>query len=259
MELLEQTLTPVLAAMSAMDDAIVTHRLFEERLNGAIEEATRLDEALRKIDPAQEQELYQAAQKLAFAVTLVQRIAFREERARLEMRRAQEALEQARRLGHKAHLEHLRVELTIDAASIWDLVGQFELQLRERLQKHAEIAQDMQFAAAAAGEPELPALESAALTPALGASGPDLFRALASGVPARPAPLPLPKIAPVISEPPVSEQPITEPPAPILRHAAVQPLSPQPPASGPPSAPPTPRGRLERALRSLGRVINGDD
>jgi len=267
MELTEQTLTPVLAAMSAMDDAIAAHRLFAERLAGAIEEANRLDEQLRRIDPAQEAELYSAAQQFAFAVTLVQRIAWREQRARLEMARAQDALEEARRKGHKAQLENLRVELEIDAASIWDLVGQFELQLRERLDRHAAIAEELQFSAKAAGEPQLAALEASALVPALGASGPDLFRALASGVKEHRTPASVVRRAAVEPLPPAaielsraSVEPPTDPPAPISAPTLPKaPLPKAPVSAPPPSSPPSPRGRLERALRSLGRVINSDE
>jgi hypothetical protein len=254
MEYSQQLLSPVLAAMAALDDATSAHELFVERLASAMDEAGRLDDQLRRVDRNNEEALLAAAQKYAFAITVAQRAAWREQRARLEMRRAQDALEAARRKAHREQLDSLRVELEIDAASIWDEVGQFEARLRQRLERHAAIAAELQFAAHASGEQKaLP--PASTLVPALGTSGPDLFRALATGVKEH-------QQHPIrVERPPEPIAAIRVDSPRVVRHAS--PIEPPPPPAAttitPTSNPPSKRGRLERALRSLGRVIGGED
>jgi hypothetical protein len=179
---IENSLPPVFAAMAALDEAIAAHNVLLERLAGAMEEGTRLDEQLRRIDWADQEKLIGAAQALAFAVALVQSIAAREARARIAMHRAQADLVETRRVENRARLEELRTELETDAASIWDFVGRFEAEVRARLEEHAKLAAEMQFVASAAGEPQNTTPAAARLAPALGKSGPNLWNALAGGV-----------------------------------------------------------------------------
>jgi hypothetical protein len=179
---IENSLPPVFAAMAALDEAIAAHNVLLERLAGAMEEGTRLDEQLRRIDWADQEKLIGAAQALAFAVALVQSIAAREARARIAMHRAQADLVETRRVENRARLEELRTERETDAASIWDFVGRFEAEVRARLEEHAKLAAEMQFVASAAGEPQNTTPAAARLAPALGKSGPNLWNALAGGV-----------------------------------------------------------------------------
>ncbi|HEX4383030.1 MAG TPA: hypothetical protein VH083_08785, partial [Myxococcales bacterium] len=178
----DKLIPPVLAAMSALDQAVAEHELLVERLAGAMQEGVRLDEELRAVDFNDHVKMGVATKALAFQVSVVQRIAWKEETARRGRDGAQQALVQARKAQSLARSELLRIELEIDAASIWDMVGQFEAKVRGRLEEHAKIASEMNFAAAAAGEQSSAALEAASLTPALGTSGPDLWSALAGGV-----------------------------------------------------------------------------
>jgi hypothetical protein len=178
----DKLLPPVFAAMSALDEAIAEHDLLVERLATAMQEGARLDEELRAVDFDDHERLAVATKAMAFAVSMVQRIAWKEEAARKAMEHAQQALVTARKVQSRARSELLRIELEIDAASIWDMVGQFEAKVRGRLEEHAKIAADMNFAAHAAGEESVAALEASTLVPALGTSGPDLWNALAGGV-----------------------------------------------------------------------------
>jgi hypothetical protein len=178
----DKLLPPVLLAMSALDDAISEHGVLAERLANAVRDATRLDEHLRRIGFEEHENLKAATKALAFAISMVQRIAWREEAARAAKERAQERLLEIRKAQNRSRSELLRIELEIDAASIWDMVGRFEAQVRARLTEHAKIAAEMNFAASAAGEPSAAALEAASLAPALGTSGPELWSALAGGV-----------------------------------------------------------------------------
>lgn len=267
-ELPETPLLPVLAAMAAMDEVVANQKLLAERLAGAVEAAEHLDEDLRRVDPAQHDALVGVAQKLARAVTHVQRLATLEERARLAVRQAQQRLDEARRTGHGHQLERLRVELEIDAASIWDLVGQFEAQVRERLGQHAALAADLAFTAQAAGEPQQLSLPAVATwVPALGTSGPDLLDALANGVrqlqgqriAGGPDPAGLQRLTPdhtdggvkTVAGTRMDREPEIVRPSRVVVETAAAVESPAPPA---PQI--TPRGRLERALNALGRAID---
>jgi hypothetical protein len=178
----DKLLPPIFAAMSALDEAIAEHDLLVERLATAMQEGARLDEELRAVDFEDHEKLAVATKAMEFAVSMVQRIAWKEEAARKAMEHAQQALVTARKVQSRARSELLRIELEIDAASIWDMVGQFEAKVRGRLEEHAKIAADMNFAAHAAGEESVAALEASTLVPALGTSGPDLWSALAGGV-----------------------------------------------------------------------------
>jgi len=178
----DKLLPPVFAAMSALNAAVAEHDLLVERLAIAMQEGARLDEELRAVDFEDHEKLAVAAKALAFAVSMVQRIAWKEEAARQAIERTQQALATARKVQSRARSELLRIELEIDAASIWDMVGQFEAKVRARLEEHAKIAAEMNFAANAAGERSNAALEASTLVPALGTSGPDLWNALAGGV-----------------------------------------------------------------------------
>jgi hypothetical protein len=178
----DKLIPPVLAAMSALDEAVAEHELLVERLANAMQEGVRLDEELRGVEFKDHERMAAATQALAFQVSVVQRISWKEEGARRSRESAQLALVQARKVQSRARSELLRIELEIDAASIWDMVGQFEAKVRLRLEEHAKIASEMNFAAAAAGEQSNAALEAASLAPALGTSGPDLWSALAGGV-----------------------------------------------------------------------------
>ena len=178
----DKLIPPVLAAMSALDEAVAEHELLVERLANAMQEGVRLDEELRSVEFNDHERMATATKALAFQVSVVQRIAWKEESARRSRESAQLALVQSRKVQSRARSELLRIELEIDAASIWDMVGQFEAKVRLRLEDHAKIAGEMNFAAAAAGEQSNAALEAATLAPALGMSGPDLWSALAGGV-----------------------------------------------------------------------------
>jgi hypothetical protein len=178
----DKLIPPVLAAMSALDEAVAEHELLVERLANAMQEGVRLDEELRSVELSDHEKMSFATKALAFQVSVVQRIAWKEESARRSRESAQLALVQARKVQSRARSELLRIELEIDAASIWDMVGQFEAKVRLRLEDHAKIASEMSFASAAAGEQSTAALEAATLAPALGMSGPDLWSALAGGV-----------------------------------------------------------------------------
>jgi hypothetical protein len=178
----DKLIPPVLAAMSALDEAVAEHELLVERLANAMQEGVRLDEELRSVEFSDHEKMSVATKALAFQVSVVQRIAWKEESARRSRESAQLALVQARKVQSRARSELLRIELEIDAASIWDMVGQFEAKVRLRLEDHAKIASEMNFASTAAGEQSTAALEAATLAPALGMSGPDLWSALAGGV-----------------------------------------------------------------------------
>ena len=251
----QESIPRVLAAMAALDDAVVTHKLLSDRLKAANDEAEHLDEQLRRVDPDNRDALLQAAQRFAVALSLAQRIAWREERARRDLTRAQTALDLVRRADHKAHLERLRIELTIDAASIWDTVGRFEQQLRERLEQHAALAQQLALASRATGA----ALKQlTAWAPALGTSGPALWRALADGV--RP-PEDATPYSPLDREPPdeidlaLRPAPRTQPPR------APEPVLPIeiPPALQAPFPPEAPQStRIGRVLKTLARIVDSD-
>jgi hypothetical protein len=271
----------VFSAMAAMDQAVAAHRMLAERLAAAFDEAGRFDEALRRADPADEPALTEAARKLGLAVGLVQKLASLEERARLEVRRAQTALNDVRRTDHRGRVERLRVELEIDAASIWDLVGQFEAQMRTRLDQHAGIAAELAFSAQAAGEPGLAAPEASTWTRALGTSGPELLDALATGVRqlqqagttmVRTA-TPVARIEPDAGmkvvlgkriEKPAPPRSAPRPPAPPAEPPPFrfgvdvappkQSPAPRPVVKAPPVEPPP--GRIGRALSALGRVLD---
>lgn len=178
----DKLLPRVLSAMAALDGASAAHDRLTEQLGRATLEAVRLEDALRTIDLHDAIRLEAAARAYADAVAAVQRLAFRLKASRESVEHAQAALVQARKEDCHARAEMLRIELEIDAASIWDAVGRFEQQVRSRLEEHARIAEEMQFAAAAAGEPGAVALQASTLAPALGTSGPDLWSALAGGV-----------------------------------------------------------------------------
>jgi hypothetical protein len=178
----DKLIPPVLSAMSALDGAVSEHELLVERLANAMQEGVRLDEELRAVDFGDHEKMVLATKALAFQVSVVQRIAWKEEHARQSRDSARLALVEARKAQSRARAELLRIELEIDAASIWDMIGQFEAKVRVRLTEHAKIASEMNFAAAASGEQSVAALEAATLAPALGASGPDLWSALAGGV-----------------------------------------------------------------------------
>jgi hypothetical protein len=181
-EATDKLLPKVFAAISAVDEAVAEHELLVERLAAAMQEGARLDEELRAVDFTDHEKMVVKTKAMAFAVSTVQRLAWREEMARGERERAQQVLAEARKVQSRARSELLRIELEIDAASIWDLIGQFEATVRGRLEEHAKIAAAMDLAAAAAGAQNPAALEAATLVPALGASGPDLWNALAGGV-----------------------------------------------------------------------------
>jgi hypothetical protein len=178
----DKLLPPVLTAMSAADAAVGEHDRLVEQLGLAVQEAARLDEELRAVDFADVERLASVTQAYAAAVSAAQRLSWREQEARRGRERSQEALAQARKVQSHARSELLRIELEIDAASIWDMVGRFEQQVRKRLEDHAALAAEMGFAARAAGEESAMALEASTLAPALGTSGPALWSALAGGV-----------------------------------------------------------------------------
>lgn len=284
----ESLLAPVFAAMAAMNRAVASRSEVGTRLAAAREQAERLEEAFRCVEPQRHDEIVEVAQQLAAAMTTLQRTSWEEERALLAVRRAQDALDQARRAGHSSQVERLRIELEIDAAGIWDLVGQFEQQVRRRLEAHAALAADLSFAAQAAGE-RLALPPAANWVPtSMGASGPDLLSALANGVRhlqqhapaqmpdgARLRPIPEAAGRTKIGELP---QPEIVRPAPERRRPVVQPVpegprfgfgvdlrpsaQPAPPPTRPlparqsPPAASDPRGRLARALSAIGRVID---
>jgi len=178
----DKLLPRVLSAMAALDGASAAHDRLTEQLGRATQDAIRLEEALRDIDFHDSIRLEAAARAYADGVGTVQRLAFRLKSSREAVENAQAALVQARKDDSHERAEMLRIELEIDAASIWDAVGRFEQQVRSRLEEHARIAEEMRFAATAAGEAGAVALEASTLAPALGTSGPDLWSALAGGV-----------------------------------------------------------------------------
>ncbi|HEY2031624.1 MAG TPA: hypothetical protein VGH20_20670 [Myxococcales bacterium] len=178
----DKLLPKVLSAMAALDGASAAHDRLTEQLSRATLEAVRLEEELRGIDLHDAVRLEAAAHAYADGVGAAQRLVFRLKASRDSVEHAQAALMQARKEDCHARAEMLRIELEIDAASIWDMVGRFEQQVRGRLDEHARIAEEMRFAAAAAGASGATALEASTLAPALGASGPDLWKALAGGV-----------------------------------------------------------------------------
>ena len=276
-------LPPVFAAMAAQDEAVAAHAALVHRLAIAVEEGTRADEQLRRTDPDAEEQLLAAARRLASSVAQVQNLAWREELARKEMKQAQEALEAARFAQNRTRLEQLRIELEIDAASIWDLAGQFEAQVRARLDAHGQLAAEMQFVAEALGERRGAALAADMLTPALSASGPALWNALAGGVRQRhdrhqlpaatAAPSPAPvgragsawpagdseRVAVALPDEPIQVVPQFDFARPRLQMRA----PPDPPAPGSTSArlgfadPKEPdRGRLDRMLRNLAGIVS---
>jgi hypothetical protein len=244
----DKLLPPVLTAMSALDAAVGEHDRLVEQLGAAVQEAARRDDELRGVDFADAQRLAAATQAYATAVSTAQRLSWREQQARRARERAQEALAQARKVQSRARSELLRIELEIDAASIWDMVGRFEQQVRKRLEDHSALAAEMGFAAKAAGEESAMALEASTLAPALGTSGPALWSALAGGVrllydktgslPVLPAaetpPPPVSGRAPVLEIAPVSDPP------PLAEDTPAPPVAPQsdPPAFTRPQAQP---------------------
>ena len=276
-------LPPVFAAMGAQDEAVAAHAALVYRLAVAVEEGTRADEQLRRTDPDDEEKLLAAARRLASAVAQVQNLAWREELARTEMQQAQEALAAARTAQNRTRLEQLRIELEIDAASIWDLAGQFEAQVRARLDAHGQLAAEMQFVAEAIGERSGAVLAADMLTPALSASGPALWNALAGGVrqrhdrhelPAAPAaslPAPAgrvgfawPAVAAEKVVPAVPDEPLqVVAPFDFARPAFRARATPEPPAPSSVSAPlgsadskEPDRGRLDRMLRNLAGIVS---
>lgn len=274
-------LPPVFAAMAAQDEAVAAHAALVHRLAVAVEEGTGADEQLRRTNPDDDEKLLAAARRLASAIAQVQNLAWREELARTEMKKAQEALAAARIAQNRMRLEQLRIELEIDAASIWDLAGQFEAQVRARLDAHGQLAAEMQFVAEAIGERSGAVLAADMLTPALSASGPALWSALAGGVRQRhdrhelPAPAPSP--APVgrvgFAWPQVTAGQVVRsvPDEPVrvvaqfdfARPAVQAPTTPAPPAQSSVSAPlgfvepkEPDRGRLDRMLRNLAGIVS---
>ena len=274
-------LPPVFAAMAAQDEAVAAHASLVQRLAVAMQEGTQADEQLRRTDPDDERKMLAAARRLATAVAQVQNLAWREELARSAMQQALAALGATRLAQNRTRLEQLRIELEIDAASIWDLAGQFEAQVRARLDAHGQLAAEMEFVAAAIGEQNSAVLSADMLTPALSASGPELWNALAGGVrqrhdqhqlPAAPA-APPPAVRKQLAWPAmavrdvalaVPEEPITVTPRfDFARPAHPPPARPQPPARASVPAPlasvaePEPaRGRLDRMLSNLAQIVS---
>ena len=276
----QPALPPVFAAMAAQDEAVAAHASLVQRLAVAMQEGTQADEQLRRTDPDDERKMLAAARRLATAVAQVQNLAWREELARSAMQQALAALGATRLAQNRTRLEQLRIELEIDAASIWDLAGQFEAQVRARLDAHGQLAAEMEFVAAAIGEQNSAVLSADMLTPALSASGPELWNALAGGVrqrhdqhqllPAPPAPPALPAhvawpaITAVNVAPGVPEEPLTVTPRFDFARPAHPPQARPPPpakASVPvplaPVAEPEPeRGRLDRMLRNFAQMVS---
>jgi len=273
---------PVFDAMAAMDQAVAAHTELAHRLAAVRGEAEQLDETLRALASERSGEVADVAQRLATAMATLQRTAWEEERARLAVRRAQEALDLARRAGHSTEVERLRIELEIDAAGIWDMVGQFEQQVRRRLETHAALAADLSFAAQAAGQGPLALPPAADWVPtSIGASGPDLLNALANGVrrlqqsapqqaPAAPRlqrlsaaeVAPKTRVGKLVQPAPQPDPPrfgfgmdVRLPPPAAAPPPPAPPRPPAPPQE-PPEAPPDPRSRLARALSAIGRVID---
>jgi hypothetical protein len=252
----DKLLPPVLTAMSALDTAVGEHDRLVEQLGAAVQEAARLDEELRGVDFADAQRLASATQAYVTAVSSAQRLSWREQEARRARERAQEALAQARKVQSRARTELLRIELEIDAASIWDMVGRFEQQVRKRLEDHAALAAEMGFAARTAGEESAMALEASTLAPALGTSGPALWSALAGGVrllydktgslPVMDRALP----AAATPAPPVSEPTVISEPPPLVEDTPAPPVAPQsdPPAFARPQAQPAATADVDDAL-----------
>ena len=248
-------ISPVLAAMAAMDHAVTAHKLVVQRLSSVMLEAERRDELLRRIDPEDTNLIEEAARAFAVAVGLVQSLSDREERARAEMQRAQNVLALARRSASHARVETLQVELEIDAASIWDLVGRFEAELRGRLELHGKIAEELEFFSNAAGESARP---STPWTPVLGASGEELWTGIARGAA---------ELAHRLAAPPPAAHPALTAPDPLdkaLRHAVPSPPSAPPrlaanaaaPTASPaPAGPPRVEPAEESARQRLARVL----
>lgn len=273
-------LPPVFAAMAAQDEAVAAHAALVQRLAVAMAEGTQADEQLRRTDPDDERKMLAAARRLATAVAQVQNLAWREELARAALQQAQAALGATRIAQNRTRLEQLRIELEIDAASIWDLAGQFEAQVRARLDAHGQLAAELQFVASAVGEQNSAVLSADMLTPALSASGPELWNALAGGVrqrhdrrelppapaapPALPAHVAWPAITAVNVNPAVPEEPLTVTPRfDFARPAHPPPARPQPPAKASVPVPLAPvaeqepdRGRLDRIMRNLAQMVS---
>jgi hypothetical protein len=159
---LSSALTPVLAAMNALDEAVANHHRILDRLQGAFEEGVRLDSELRRIDPADDNAMLPVAQALAFAVTLTQSLANREMRARLEVRRRQEALAQVRRNEYLLQFAELRLLLEDDAARMHVEVREHEEALRQRVAQHGRLLAEAELLAKAL--PEEPAVRELLVT-----------------------------------------------------------------------------------------------
>src|SRR5450432_3952590 len=100
--------------MSALDEAVAEHELLVEHLANAMQEGVRLDEELRGVEFNDHERMSAATKALAFQVSVVQRIAWKEEAARRGQESAQLALVQARKVQSRARSELLRIELEID-------------------------------------------------------------------------------------------------------------------------------------------------
>ena len=180
---------PLFAAMKALDEAAATHHLVLDRLQGAFEEGYRLDEELRRVDPDDDQKLLPLAQALAFAVTLTQSLANREQRARLELRRAQTALAEVRALLYHARFRESVTALEDDAISLHLTLRSQSEALRTSLERHGRLADDVAFFERLV--PHLPEARTAATsewTAAIGKTGSELLRTVALGMESRKLP-----------------------------------------------------------------------
>ena len=93
--------------MSALDEAVAEHELLVEHLANAMQEGVRLDEELRAVDFKDHEKMAVATKALAFQVSVVQRLAWKEETARRGRASAQLALAQARKAQSRARSELL--------------------------------------------------------------------------------------------------------------------------------------------------------
>ena len=239
----EPPVPPVVTAMAELDRAVAAHKLLAQRLTSATQDAEWRDDLLRRTDIFDTDSLEESSRKYFDAVGLVQTLSFFEARARREMHQAQNALALVRRKSSRARAEELRIELEIDAASIWDLVGRFENELRIRLDAHGQVAGEIEFFLNAAGER---ARASTPWTPVLGATGEALWNGIARGAA---------ELAHRLSAPLVAKAALTLPPAPdraLPEREASIPTALSPDA-GKPREEESPRQRMARILGAVRR------